>query len=822
MKKYPGADISTQLCGVKLKSPFIISSGPISYGARGIIDAFEAGAGAVVTKTIRKDVAVNPIPHISKIGSDSLINCEKWADIEAEAWIKKEIPTAKKAGVIVIASVGHTPPEVELYAREVEKAGADFIELVSYTEETMLPMIKIARQQVSIPIISKLTGNWPDPVATSKKCLEAGADAISAIDSIGPTLKIDIKKARPAMPSEDGYGWLSGAAIRPISLRINSEIARSGCQELVGIGGVSCAEDAVEMLMVGTSAVGICSVVILNGLKVIGELNRDLSILLEQLGYGSIPEVKGVALSNFPTQEVYTELEFSYEPDAAPCQEACPAHVDVPLYIDHIRRGRYLEAYKIMSNDNPFPAICGRVCEHPCETQCRRNNTDEALQVRLLKRTAADETFAACGDKLPLPAMSSPNGKKVAIIGSGPAGLTAAYFLARWGYQVSVFESQPVAGGMLAVGIPDYRLPKDILGEEINRIRRMGVKIRTGMVFGQDLTLEQLQDEGFASVLFTIGTHEDRQLSLAGEELEGVESSIEFLRLVNLGRLEGLHGERIAVIGGGNAALDAARTALRLGAEKVTILYRRQEEDMPALKEEVAQAREEGVEFLFLKAPSRFAGDGQIEKLYFQEVELGDYDDSGRRKPVLTGKETGFLEVHRVICALGQKVETEMEPVLKECCKNPHVFAAGDCVTGPTSVIDAIARGKEAAQEIDLFLEGTGELETLKDYPRLHFVNVARDQTTRQKGKTLPSCERIPGFAEVELGLEEDQARQEAQRCLHCGCINCLRCVYACSYGARTLDYPHMQVDEDLCRHCGLCVSVCPTEALGATYKQDE
>lgn len=307
------ADLSTTIAGVKLKSPFILASGPLSFNADGMIRAFRAGAGACVTKTLRDNAAINPVPHISSFGRDTLINSEKWSDSEAEVWIEKEIPKAKSEGVVVIASIGHTPEEAANLVKDVEAAGADMIELVSYSEETMIPMVEIACSEASIPIICKMSPNWPDPAGTAVKCLEAGAHAISAIDSVGPTLKIDIYNARPEMNSEDGYGWMSGAAIRPIALRIVSEIARKNCKELIGIGGVTKAEEAVEMLMAGAGAVGICSIAMLKGVKVFEKLNRDLSKLLSQLGYSSIEAVKGAALPNFPKKEIVGKITFSFD-----------------------------------------------------------------------------------------------------------------------------------------------------------------------------------------------------------------------------------------------------------------------------------------------------------------------------------------------------------------------------------------------------------------------------------------------------------------------------------------------------------------------------
>ena len=311
-----GADISIKFCGVDLQSPYILSSGPLSYGAEGMIRGHKAGCGAVVTKTIRLQAAINPVNHISKIGNDSLINCEKWADSDRLVWYEREIPMTKKAGAIVIGSVGHTLKEAEAIVKDVEKAGADIIELVSYTEDTLIPMLDFTKKNVSIPVICKLSGNWVDVVKTATRCLEHGADGICAIDSIGPTLKINIHKARPEMMSADGYGWLTGAAMRPISMRINSEIARNhpALRNLYGSGGCMNANDTIEFLMAGCGGVGVCSVGILKGIEYIEKMCYDLSKNLLQLGYKSIDEVRGIALRNFPTKEIISQLDFRYEP----------------------------------------------------------------------------------------------------------------------------------------------------------------------------------------------------------------------------------------------------------------------------------------------------------------------------------------------------------------------------------------------------------------------------------------------------------------------------------------------------------------------------
>lgn len=322
--------LETTFCGIRLQSPFILSSGPGNFGSEGMIRATEMGCGAVVTKTIRLQRAINPVRHIGKISETTLINAEKWADSDRQLWYEKEIPEAVKAGAVVIGSVGHTLAEAKAIVADVEHAGAQMIELVSYTEDTLLPMLDYAKSHVSVPVLCKLSGNWIDAAETAAKCIEHGADGIAAIDSIGPVLSIDLENRRPQMFSDDGFGWMSGAAIKPISLRINAQMQLGGRvnKDVYGIGGVMNARDVLEYLMVGCKAVGICSVAILKGLPYVQKMIQELALLLPQLGFSSLEEAIGAALPYFPKQELVTGLDFTY--DSARCSRcercvrACP------------------------------------------------------------------------------------------------------------------------------------------------------------------------------------------------------------------------------------------------------------------------------------------------------------------------------------------------------------------------------------------------------------------------------------------------------------------------------------------------------------------
>jgi len=322
--------LETTFCGIRLQSPFILSSGPGNFGSEGMIRATEMGCGAVVTKTIRLQRAINPVRHIGKISETTLINAEKWADSDRQLWYEKEIPEAIKAGAVVIGSVGHTLVEAKAIVADAERAGAQMIELVSYTEDTLLPMLDYAKAHVSVPVLCKRSGNGASAAETAARCIEHGADGIAAIDSIGPVLSIDLEHRRPQMFSDDGFGWMSGAAIKPISLRINAQIQQSGRvkKDVYGIGGVMNARDAMEYLMVGCRAVGICSVAILKGLPYVQKMIQELALLLPELGFSSLEEAIGAALPNFPKQELVTGLDFIYDSARCSrcerCARACP------------------------------------------------------------------------------------------------------------------------------------------------------------------------------------------------------------------------------------------------------------------------------------------------------------------------------------------------------------------------------------------------------------------------------------------------------------------------------------------------------------------
>jgi heterodisulfide reductase subunit A len=477
----------------------------------------------------------------------------------------------------------------------------------------------------------------------------------------------------------------------------------------------------------------------------------------------------------------------------ARCRAACPAGVNAQGYVALIAQGKFKEAYELIRKSIPLLGVLGRVCFHPCENDCERGEVEEPIAICALKRFVADYMMKQPQEK----AAKIPKKykKKIAIIGSGPAGLTAAYELVKMGYPVTVFEALPEPGGMLRIGIPEYRLPKKILTREIEYLKDLGVQIRTNVTFGKDLTLEDLEKMRYEAVFLAIGTQKSPTLGIEGEELQGVLQGIDFLRDVNLWRKVEI-GNRVAVIGGGNVAIDVSRVALRLGAKKVYILYRRSREEMPAFQPEVEQAEKEGVEILFLKAPKKIIGkDGKVTAVECYQMSLTEPDETGRRKPIPIEGSEHVIEVDTVIPTIGQALDTaslpkgiklnhgtiEVDPLTLQT-NISHVFAGGDAVLGPATVIEAIAAGKKAAVSIHKYLQGELKTAVEEGLPPVKITSKEGiEKKRRQIMPVLPVEERIRGFQEVELGFSEEMAIEEAKRCLACGgCSECLECEKAC------------------------------------------
>ncbi len=460
-----------------------------------------------------------------------------------------------------------------------------------------------------------------------------------------------------------------------------------------------------------------------------------------------------------------------------PCVALCPAGVDIPGYIALIGEGRCEDAVRLIRKDNPFPTACAYICEHPCEARCRRNMVDDALNIRGLKRYAVDQA----GD-VPQPKSAKATGKSVAIIGGGPGGLSAAYYLALMGHKVTVYEKQKALGGMMRYGIPSYRFPREKLDGEIASILSLGIEVHTGVDVGTDVSFDELKQE-YDCLYLSIGAHTDKKTGIEGEDSLGVVSAVELLRHIGDNEMPDFTGQNVVVIGGGNVAMDVTRSAIRLGAEKVTCVYRRRQEDMTAQAEEVEGAIAEGAEVLTLQAPLRIEADenGHVAALWTQPQIIGEMDKAGRPRPNTADVEPLRIPADTIIVAIGQGIETRgleqtgikiqrggalLADSSTQLPDMVGVFAGGDCVTGPATVIRAIAAGKAAAANIDEYLGFNHEIESEVKVP------TPRCTDLRPRGRVnateRDACERKGDFQCIECGMTDQEAGQESSRCLRC------------------------------------------------------
>jgi NADPH-dependent glutamate synthase beta subunit-like oxidoreductase len=532
-----------------------------------------------------------------------------------------------------------------------------------------------------------------------------------------------------------------------------------------------------------------------------------------------------------------------FAPDFAempPCQARCPANVDARGYIGLIAQGRYDDAYELHLENNPLPGIISRVCPHPCETACRKGEEDAPVTICFLKRFMADNTSSGRRQKI-FTMPKERKGIKAAVVGSGPAGLSAAYYLGKCGYDVTIFERLPVTGGMLRVGIPAYRLPEDIIDGEVDDIRKLGVALRTNTPVGPGgSSLDDFFKKGFKAVFLGIGAHRPLALKIDGEHLKGVIPGEKFLADYRLGEKIDL-GKRVAIVGGGNTAIDCARTALRMGATDVRIIYRRSRDEMPALDVEVEDAYEEGVVFEFLAAPVKINGKNKVESIELIKMELGPPDDSGRRSPVPIKGSEYAVKMDSVIPAISRVAESEwlaeqgvevdrrgniVADKKTGATSREGVYAAGDAATGPSIAIDAIGGARRAAMAIDEYLNG-GQ----SDYwfNLTHKKGTVKNKYEWEAGYAHPPkadpAKRVKNFKEVEGAFPEEMAIRQAERCLSCmteECIGCHICEKYCPPKAikivssqdteRRID--SYDIDYGKCQLCRTCVDVCPTRTL--------
>lgn len=842
--------LEVNFAGVEFRNPVIVGSALPTWDGKACRKLGLAGAGGIVPKTFGPPATFAKHPQCGRMrlmrqdGGRPFgnINLELYTTVPIGDWLERELAIAAEGGAKIIVSIvvgADVERTVEL-VEMVEATGlADMFELnascpmpdaevgfrIGQDPALCYAQAKAVKAVAHVPVGVKMTPNISDMVPVAQAVKDAGADFVTISNSVRSLAGVDIETGKPYLPA---YGGYTGPAIKPIIQRFVSEVARAVDIPISAVGGVRTWEDVVEFIMLGATTVQTVTAIMWDGYEGVTKLVNGLREFMERKGYNSIEDFRGIALPHIISIQEYA----SYPPKHvvlaagyAPCVVACPASVNAQGYVTKISEGKFEEAIELHRRTTPFVGVLGRICTHPCETECERKKVEEPIAIRSLKRFMADYELRTERERAT--PIEKTKGAKIAIIGSGPAGLSCAYDLIRQGYPVTVFEAAPRTGGLLRYGIPDYRLPKEILDNDIGYIEELGMEVKTSSPVKD---LADIVNQGYKAVFLATGAGISQKLGIPGEDAKGIFHALDFLGQVNSGAKVSL-GNRVAVIGGGNAAVDAARVACRLGAKEVSIIYRRSRAEMPAIKTEIDEAEREAVKLHILAAPVELLTEnGQLKGIQCIRMKLGKPDASGRRRPIpIKGSEFN-MDVDNVIIAIGQEVDRAMLPSKLEytdsgtLCVDPvtlqtnveGVFAGGDVVDGPSDAITAIAAGKKAAISIDRYLNGLdlaegrpASLQQIKEVSKEGVVTKARSVMP-----VLRPDER-QAFAEIELGFSENEAVGEAGRCLHCGCSDCLTCHQVCFYEVHSIGVQgHTEQEPEHCDGCGLCVEFCPCDAL--------
>ncbi len=853
-------DITTRYVGLTLRSPIIAGSAGITKDAERIQRAEENGAGAAVMKSLFEvEVSrTSPTPRFKVLRHNldrhrafTLYSYEQASEWGPEEHAEEVRRIKSKVGIPLIVSVACiTESAWESYSKMMEEAGADALELnvscphgsITFyggeIEKSILNAVRIVRESVGIPIIAKLSPQLTSPVSIVRELERTGVDGVTIFNRM-TGIEIDLETESPIM--HGAYAGHGGPWAIQYPLRWISEVSPQVKMDISASGGVSSGEDVVKYILAGATAVQTCTAIVMNGYEIIGELTRGLESFMERKGYATLDDFRGKLCSRIldgRSVDRRQKVKARIVRKIAPCESACPINTGVQGYVNMIAAGRFAEAAEIIRSKNPLPETTSRVCGRLCREKCTRSLIDQPIAIAQLKRAALEWGKSSHSEKNTAPAENEAprKEKKVAVVGAGPAGLAAACDLVREGYGVVVFDSLPAAGGMLVAGIPAFRLPREIVSREIEAIRKMGVEFRLGTTVGKDIPFDDILRGGFGAVFIATGAYKEQTLGVPGEELQGVVGAIPFLKMVNVEgeRPRQGRGRRVVVIGGGDSALDAARTAARLGAEETYILYRRTAGEMPAEPHRVREAEAEGVKIMYLVRPTLILGEnGHVSAVECENMFLGESGSDGRRKPQPAKASRFILEADTVIAALGESpdlsflpegagIETRGGLIVVDrfhSTTNEKVFGGGDATRGPGKVIEAIRDGKTAAKSIAAFLSGAlpaveEEEEAPEVVDSIAVLNRGFERKERVSPRTLAAEELLGSFGETAPGLTKEEAIKEGSRCLVCGCgVGCGICQRVCIYDAidRKLDE---FVVNDKCVGCGLCAEVCPNDCI--------
>ena len=866
------------VAGLTFKNPLLVGSGPTTATVEQLLRAEACGWGGVSIKlTFEPAPYINLPPRYAYEGKDGRLyfTAEKRLDYQQGLDLVRNAREEVGSDFVIMANMSYTGEKgYEGWgdmARGFEDAGADAIEInagcpnMSFNVERSTGEVKagairsgasvgqdctatatitgIVKKAVSIPVFVKVCpeGNMAPEVA--KAAFEAGADAfgsnanrlaVGTVDIYNPGQTTIHLQKQPTLACH------SGPWCKPLALRDVHEIRHmvGPGPVLQAFGGIATWRDVVEFSMAGADLFGICTATLVHGFDIARPIMEGVKDFLAETGRSHVRECRDALSKSVATSKTLTVFKGHMhikDPNlAAPCKAACPNDVPAQAYVRMVAKGNFQEAYRQIASRNPLQSVCAYICNHPCETECTRALMDEPIMIREIKRFVIEHA-AEKGWEPEIPRADARD-EKVAVIGCGPAGMACAYDLARAGYKVTIFEAAKETGGMLRYGIPRFRLPGQVIDQEVAVLESLGVEIRTETALGKDLTADDLRGQGYKAIFLGIGAQSGSRLGIPGDDAEGCVPAVEFLRDYHAG-WEPKIGKRVAVIGGGFTAVDTARTAVRMGADDVFILYRRTRDEMPATPEEVREAEEEGVKVMYLVSPRRVLvdDDGKAVGLKMVAHVLGEMDASQRRRPIPVEEAAFDLDVDTIIVATGQNAAIDGLPELKpnergaipcddDTGRTPvkDIYAAGDVVTGAASVIEAIAGGKKVAVTIDRDLAGDDA--HLEYPPELAVVDkdavIERQEEFRREYRpdihVIDPDLRKAGFETYTRTLTEEEAVKEASRCLACGCgIGCGICAEICSVFAIDRKGPEaVEIDEAKCVACGMCYRRCPNDNI--------